>query len=57
MLEGWLSQHLGVPVVPIPGSKRVKWLEQNRAAADIGLTADEVAAPDGPAAEAAGGRY
>ncbi|MER5344808.1 aldo/keto reductase [Streptomyces mirabilis] len=51
------SEHLGIPVVPIPGTKRVKWLEQNVAAADIELTADEVAALDGLAAQAVGGRY
>lgn len=33
------------------------WLEQNVAAADIELTADEVAALDGLAAQAVGGRY
>ncbi|MFD8816282.1 aldo/keto reductase [Streptomyces sp. NPDC059627] len=49
--------HLGVPVVPIPGTKRVKWLEQNVAAADIELTADETAALDGLAARTVGGRY
>jgi aryl-alcohol dehydrogenase-like predicted oxidoreductase len=25
-------ERLGVPVVPIPGTKRVKWLDQNTAA-------------------------
>ncbi|MGW7541643.1 aldo/keto reductase [Streptomyces sp. NPDC054770] len=49
--------HLGVPVVPIPGTKRVKWLEQNVAAAGIELTADETAALDGLAARTVGGRY
>ncbi|MFF3584420.1 aldo/keto reductase [Streptomyces mirabilis] len=51
------SEHLGIPVVPIPGTKRVKWLEQNVAAADIELTTDEVAVLDGLAAQAVGGRY
>jgi aryl-alcohol dehydrogenase-like predicted oxidoreductase len=51
------SERLGVPVVPIPGTKRVKWLEQNAAAADIDLTADEVATLDGLAAQVVGGRY
>lgn len=51
------SAHLGVPVVPIPGTKRVKWLEQNVAAAGVGLTADETAALDGLAARTVGGRY
>ena len=48
---------LGVPVVPIPGTKRVKWLEQNVAALDITLTADELAALDTLADQVAGARY
>ena len=32
------GERLGIPVVPIPGTKRVKWLEQNVAALDITLT-------------------
>ena len=48
---------LGVPVVPIPGTKRVKWLEQNVAALDITLTADELAALEPLAGQVAGGRY
>jgi aryl-alcohol dehydrogenase-like predicted oxidoreductase len=48
---------LGVPVVPIPGTKRVKWLEQNVAALDITLTADELAALDPLAGQVAGARY
>ncbi|MER5796561.1 aldo/keto reductase [Streptomyces sp. NPDC001980] len=49
--------HLGVPVVPIPGTKRVKWLEQNVAADGIELTADEAATLDGLAERTVGGRY
>ncbi|MEU2616925.1 aldo/keto reductase [Streptomyces sp. NPDC007157] len=48
---------LGVPVVPIPGTKRVKWLEQNVAAAGIELTAEEIATLDGLAAQTVGDRY
>jgi len=48
---------LGVPVVPIPGTKRVKWLEQNVAALDITLTDDELAALDTLADQVAGARY
>lgn len=51
------SEHLGVPVVPIPGTKRVKWLEQNAAAEGISLTAGEVSALDALAAQVVGGRY
>ena len=32
----------GDGIVPIPGTKRRKYLEQNAAAVDIALTADEV---------------
>jgi aryl-alcohol dehydrogenase-like predicted oxidoreductase len=48
---------LGIPVVPIPGTKRVKWIEQNAAALDIQLTPDDLAALDPLAAQVAGARY
>jgi aryl-alcohol dehydrogenase-like predicted oxidoreductase len=51
------GQRLGVPVVPIPGTKRVKWLEQNAAALDITLTDDELAQLDPLGARAVGARY
>jgi len=51
------SDRLGVPVVPIPGTKRVKWLEQNVAALDLTLTADELAILDPLADQVAGTRY
>jgi aryl-alcohol dehydrogenase-like predicted oxidoreductase len=35
------ADRLGVPVVPIPGTKQVRWLEENVAALDISLNADE----------------
>ncbi|MFI6097371.1 aldo/keto reductase [Lentzea sp. NPDC051213] len=52
-------QHRGADVVPIPGTKRIKYLEENVAAAalelsDADLAAIEVAVP---AAEVAGDRY
>jgi len=49
----------GPDIVPIPGTKRVKYLEQNAAAAAIGLTAEDLAAIDAavPAGGAAGDRY
>ena len=31
------GERLGIPVVPIPGTKRVTWLEQNVAALDVTL--------------------
>jgi aryl-alcohol dehydrogenase-like predicted oxidoreductase len=39
----WLL-HQGPDIVPIPGTKRRKYLEENVAAADISLTRDELAA-------------
>lgn len=51
------GKKLGTPVVPIPGTKRVKWLEQNAAALDLDLTADDLATLDELAARVAGARY
>ena len=48
---------LGVPVVPIPGTKRVKWLEQNVAALDVTLSPADLARLDPLADEVAGARY
>ncbi len=48
---------LGVPVVPIPGTKRIRWLEQNVAAADLELTPDELARLDPLADQVVGARY
>ena len=51
--------HLGDDVVPIPGTKRVAYLEENVAAADVGLDPDDLRALDEacPAGAAAGERY
>jgi len=51
------SDRLGVPVVPIPGTKRVRWLEQNVGALDVTLDADDLAVLDPLAAQVVGGRY
>jgi aryl-alcohol dehydrogenase-like predicted oxidoreductase len=51
------APRLGVTIAPIPGTKRVKWLEQNVAAMDITLTGDELAALEPLAGQAVGGRY
>jgi aryl-alcohol dehydrogenase-like predicted oxidoreductase len=51
------SGRLGIPVVPIPGTKRVKWIEQNAAALDLELTADDLAALEPLAAQVVGARY
>jgi aryl-alcohol dehydrogenase-like predicted oxidoreductase len=52
----WVQQQ-GDDVVPIPGTKRVSYLEQNTGALDLELTDDERARLDGLAAQVAGGRY
>jgi aryl-alcohol dehydrogenase-like predicted oxidoreductase len=51
------SARLGITVVPIPGTKRVKWLEQNVAAAEIALDADDLAVLDPLADSVVGARY
>jgi aryl-alcohol dehydrogenase-like predicted oxidoreductase len=51
------EERLGVPLVPIPGTKRIKWLEQNVAALDVTLTAGELAGLEPLAAQAVGARY
>jgi aryl-alcohol dehydrogenase-like predicted oxidoreductase len=51
--------HKGGDIVPIPGTKRQTYLEENIGAADIELNADEVAALDAllPPGKTAGERY
>jgi aryl-alcohol dehydrogenase-like predicted oxidoreductase len=51
------GERLGIPVVPIPGTKRVKWLEQNVAALDVVLTPDDLAVLDPLGDQVAGARY
>jgi aryl-alcohol dehydrogenase-like predicted oxidoreductase len=51
------EERLGVPLAPIPGTKRIKWLEQNIAALDVTLTADELALLDPLGSQVAGARY
>ncbi len=50
-------ERLGVPLAPIPGTKRIKWLEQNVAALDITLTAGDLAILDPLASQVVGARY
>jgi aryl-alcohol dehydrogenase-like predicted oxidoreductase len=52
-------QHQGDDVVPIPGTKRRKYLEENVAAAQLELTADDLAAiaAAAPTDAVAGERY
>jgi aryl-alcohol dehydrogenase-like predicted oxidoreductase len=54
----WLL-HKGSDIVPIPGTKRRRYLEENVAAADLALTAAEIAALDAalPPDAVAGPRY
>ena len=54
----WLL-HKGPDIVPIPGTKRRKYLEENVAAADVRLTRDEMATLDAALApeKVAGPRY
>jgi aryl-alcohol dehydrogenase-like predicted oxidoreductase len=51
----WLL-HRGEQVVPIPGTKKLRYLEENAAAADLDLTAEDVAELDELPAPV-GGRY
>jgi aryl-alcohol dehydrogenase-like predicted oxidoreductase len=54
----WLL-HQGDDVVPIPGTKRVAYVEENAGAADVTLTAEQLAAIEEamPAGAVAGERY
>jgi aryl-alcohol dehydrogenase-like predicted oxidoreductase len=54
----WLL-HKGSDIVPIPGTKRRRYLEENVAAADLKLSADEIAELDAalPPEVVAGPRY
>ena len=51
------EERLGVPMAPIPGTKRIKWLEQNVAALDVTLTPCELALLDPLGSQVAGARY
>ena len=54
----WLL-HQGDDIVPIPGTKRRKWLAENLAAADVVLTAEDLSALDQamPKGSGSGDRY
>ncbi len=51
------TERLGVPIVPIPGTKRVRWLEQNVGALDLKLSEVDLAALDPLAERVKGERY
>jgi aryl-alcohol dehydrogenase-like predicted oxidoreductase len=56
----WVQQQAavhGLPVVPIPGTRRPARVEENTAATAIELTADELALLEPIAAKVAGTRY
>src|SRR3712207_2131246 len=60
MALAWVSGQGGNPaIVPIPGTKRVRYLEENAAAADVALTGEELRRLDEAAAlgAATGDRY
>ena len=47
----------GEDIVPIPGTKRRKYLEENAAAVDVELTDEDLARIDAELPEVAGDRY
>ena len=51
------AERLGVAVVPIPGTKRIKWLEQNVGALDVALDDDDLAELDPLGEQVVGARY
>jgi aryl-alcohol dehydrogenase-like predicted oxidoreductase len=51
------SDRIGVPLSPIPGTKRRTWLEQNVAALDVELTAGDLAELDVLGQQVVGARY
>ncbi len=51
------ADRLGVNLAPIPGTKRVKWLEQNVAAVNVVLDEDDLAELDPLADKVVGARY
>jgi len=54
---GAQGARLGISVVPIPGTKRVKWLEQNVGAVDLVLDAETLGTLDGLGERVVGARY
>jgi len=54
----WLL-HQGENIIPIPGTRRIKYLEENIAAAELALSSDDLAAINAalPPSIAAGERY
>ena len=48
---------LGISLVPIPGTKRIKWLQENVAASEITLDADDLSVLDPLGDSVVGARY
>ena len=51
------SERLGIPLAPIPGTKRVRWLEQNVGSLDLDLDDATLAELDALAEQVVGARY
>ncbi|MDP9183298.1 MAG: aldo/keto reductase, partial [Actinomycetota bacterium] len=51
------GDRLGIPIAPIPGTKRVRWLEQNVAALDVKLDDEALALLDPLDEQVVGARY
>lgn len=51
------ADRLGIPVVPIPGTKRPEWVEQNAAATAVELDDEAIAQLDPLGDLVVGGRY
>ena len=51
------AARLGTSIAPIPGTKRVKWLEQNVVGVEIALNADDYAELDPLGDKVVGARY
>jgi aryl-alcohol dehydrogenase-like predicted oxidoreductase len=51
------TRRLGIPVVPIPGTKRSQWIEENAGAVELVLDADDLEDLDPLAEQVVGSRY
>jgi aryl-alcohol dehydrogenase-like predicted oxidoreductase len=51
------AERLGIALAPIPGTKRRTWLEQNVAALDVTLDAEDLAELDPLGEQVVGARY
>ena len=54
---GAQGTRLGISIVPIPGTKRAKWLEQNVGALELALDAETLSTLDGLVEQVVGARY